>query len=263
MTAHDGQADRSVTPPQAASTSMTDTAAHRTPPSRNGDLDEPRHRPVHIATWPMGADLEDDPITEISIEPGDGAAERLRARIAGLRSVDPTRAVAVIHAGRAGDAGGLARRGAPEAAADDDWRSQLASVVNCLAGRSDGFTGDTTPTSLARLRRWTDDTLRRGAVPAAAVADVVLLVDELAANVEEHAPGWMTVDLEFFEHSVLVVVSDPHPSRMPVPGDPPPERPSGRGLMVVSGLSIRWGVVLGRTSKAVWAEVAWPPAYSA
>ncbi|UDY35549.1 ATP-binding protein [Dermatobacter hominis] len=207
----------------------------------------------------MGADLAEDPITELEVEPGDDNAERLRARVAGLRSVDPNRALAVIHGGTARAAGAAPSDGGTSA----DWRAQLAAVVACLSGASDGFTGDTTPTSLARLRRWADDTLRRGAVPAAAAADIVLLVDELASNVEEHAPGWMTVDLEFAEHSVLIVVSDPHPSRMPVPGDPPPDRPSGRGLLVVSALSTGWGVVLGRTSKAVWAEVAWPPEHGA
>jgi anti-sigma regulatory factor (Ser/Thr protein kinase) len=200
----------------------------------------------------MGADLAEDPFTELDVRPGDGHADLLRARVAGLRSIAPERAIAVVH-------GGTSRRatlGSPER---PDWRTLLTDVIGCLTGASDGFTGDTTPTSLARLRRWADDMLRRAAVPAAAGGDIVLLVDELASNVEEHAPGWMTVDLEFAEHSVLIVVSDPHPARVPVPGDPPPDRPSGRGLLVVGALSSAWGVVIGRTTKAVWAEVAWPP----
>ena len=236
---------------------MTDTAPHRS--HRHPDApfaERAGPSPLHLASWPMGADLDEDPITELEVEPDDSNAERLRARVAGLRSVDPNRALAVIHAG-ASRAAGVDASGTPSASTD--WRAQLASVVDCLSGGSDGFTGDTTPTSLARLRRWADDTLRRGAVPADAAADIVLLIDELASNVEEHAPGWMTVDLEFAEHSVLIVVSDPHPSRMPVPGVPPPDRPNGRGLLVVGALSTGWGVVLGRTSKAVWAEVAWPP----
>ena len=236
---------------------MADTTSPRTRARTD------RYAPAHLASWSIGADLDQDPITELDVEPGDGDADRLRARVAGLRALDPNRAVAVVHRGRS--AAGTDQRGGRGAGSSDsahdaqDWRRQLASVVTCLTGRSDGFTGDTTPTSLARLRKWTDETLRRGAVPAAAVADIVLLVDELASNVEEHAPGWMTVDIEFGEHSVLVVVSDPQPARMPVPGDPPPEQPNGRGLLVVSALAVQWGVVLGRTSKAVWAEVDWPP----
>ncbi len=217
-----------------------------------------RHAPAHIASWSIGADLAQDPVTEIEVEATDGDAEKLRARVAGLRAVDPNRAIAVVHRGRT-----PVGVDPPDAAPDDDvadldWRRRLESVVSCLTGRSDGFTGDTTPTSLARLRRWTEDELRSAGVPAAAIADVVLLVDELASNVEEHAPGWMTVDIELGERSVLVVVSDPQPSRMPVPADPPPDQPNGRGLLVVSALSVQWGVVLGRTSKAVWAEVDWP-----
>jgi anti-sigma regulatory factor (Ser/Thr protein kinase) len=232
---------------------MTDTAALPISMPHTADhAGRPGPRPIHLASWSIGADLEDDPVTELGVDADDATPERLRARIASLRAVDPNRAIAVVHAGRAGP-------GDDAGAATPDWRRQLAEVVDCLSGRSDGFTGDTTPTSLARLRRWAGDTLRRGAVPTAAASDIVLLIDELASNVEEHAPGWMTVDLEFAEHRVLIVVSDPHPSRMPVPGDPPPERPSGRGLLVVSALSTAWGVVLGRTSKAVWAEVAWPP----
>lgn len=221
-----------------------------------------RHAPAHIASWSLGADLERDPLTELDVESTDADAERLRARIAGLRAVDPNRAIAVVHRGRtpvgADRSGPSPAAGQPsDELGDDGWRRRLSSVLSCLAGRSDGFTGDTTPTSLASLRRWTEETLRRGAVPAAAIADVVLLVDELASNVEEHAPGWMTVDIEIDESSVLVVVSDPQPSRMPVPADPPPDQPNGRGLLVVSALSVEWGVVLGRTSKAVWAEVDW------
>ena len=261
---------------------MADTTSPRTRARTD------RYAPAHLASWSIGADLDQDPITELDVEPGDGDADRLRARVAGLRALDPNRAVAVVHRGRSaagadgpvgrgpgrsgpgsgglGSGGrGLSSQGSSSLGLSggecdaQDWRRQLASVVTCLTGRSDGFTGDTTPTSLARLRKWTDETLRRGAVPAAAVADIVLLVDELASNVEEHAPGWMTVDVEFGEHSVLVVVSDPQPARMPVPGDPPPEQPNGRGLLVVSALAVQWGVVLGRTSKAVWAEVDWPP----
>jgi anti-sigma regulatory factor (Ser/Thr protein kinase) len=242
---------------------------------RRGEVARPGPTPVHLASWSIGADLEEDPITELEVADDDATPERLRARVAALRALDANRAVAVVHAGhaRAGTAdarpadrrsGDRPRTGPSPSSqsatgpSETDWRRQLAAVVGCLSGQSDGFTGDTTPTSLARLRRWADDTLRRGAVPTSAASDIVLLVDELASNVEEHAPGWMTVDLEFAEHSVLIVVSDPHPSRMPVPGDPPPDRPNGRGLMVVAALSTGWGVVLGRTSKAVWAEVAWP-----
>lgn len=215
----------------------------------------------------MRADLTIGSITELDVLADDGDAALLHARIAGLRAVDPDLTIAVLHRGGEFAARRIAGehalrpaqdRGIDDGDGDGDWRDVLVEVVRCLGGASDGFTGDTTPTSLARLRHWTEAMLRDGAVPAAAAADVILLIDELASNVQEHAPGWMTVDVELTGHGVLVAVSDPQPSRVPVPGCPPPDQPSGRGLMVVAALSTRWGVLLGRSSKAVWAQVEWP-----
>ena len=216
------------------------------PPARSVGASMPG--PAHIAWWSGGADPARQPIVELDVGPDDGDASLLSARVDGLRAEDPDRTIALVHPGAGGPA-----------ATTDSWRSRLGEVVMCLAGRADGFTGDTTPTSLARLRRWTADTLRRAAVPRSTAADVVLVVDELVSNVEEHAPGWMTVDLELLDHGVLVVVSDPHPTRLPAPGQPPPERPAGRGMMIVAALSAQWGVILDGGTKAVWAELEWSP----
>lgn len=87
------------------------------------------------------------------------------------------------------------------------------------------------------------------------VSDVVLVTDELVNNVEEHAAGWLTVDLTWDGEGFSVGVTDPRPTALPLPRRPAPSDRSGRGLMVVSTLCPTWGVLVGPHTKTVWAWV--------
>ena len=133
--------------------------------------------------------------------------------------------------------------------------SQWLELTRAAAGldeRADdrSFTGDVTPTSLSSLRRWAMARLDGRPVDA---DDVILALSELTTNVERHGGEWLTVDLIDREHDVIVAVSDPASDRLPTPRAAQPDEPSGRGLLVVASLAMRWGVVVGPTRKTVWA----------
>lgn len=165
-------------------------------------------------------------------------AERVRAGY-------PGSALAVVHDGDAGS----------------PWMARLERVVRAVRDGEGRFTGDTTPTSLAQQRAWTRSVLEPQAESTAArwrqhaVEDVVLVVDELVSNVEQHADGWLTIDAVVDEASALVVVTDPCPDRLPVPRRVEPSDPSGRGLLVVDALAPTWGALVGRDAKSVWAWI--------
>lgn len=188
----------------------------------------------------------------------DGSAE-VRERMSELRSEHPDRLVGIVH--------GVDGRPAAEMDVADIGRL-LGSVVACAGGSGVRFPGRVSPPSFAELRGWVGEILRSlDAVTGAprdvaardvVVCDTVLLVDEMASNAVEHASGGLAVDISASADRVLVVVSDPHPERLPEVGSPPPLQPSGRGLLVVDALSRRWGFVIGNTVKSVWAEMVWP-----
>lgn len=224
-------------------------------------------RPVRLVMWDSGGGIHDEVVAT-------GDTVDVGTWILRSRSDHPGRMRAVVY----DDAHDLSHHGAATGAT---WRDRLRSVEECMhavsrhpqpAAAVHRWSGDTTTSSLALLRRWVTDVLWRHASGVAtveagrvrsaavttAVSDTVLLVDELASNVVEHAAGRLTVELTVTPERVLIVVPDPDPGHPPTLGHPPAEQPSGRGLLVVDALSLRWGIVIGRTSKAVWAEVDWP-----
>jgi anti-sigma regulatory factor (Ser/Thr protein kinase) len=93
---------------------------------------------------------------------------------------------------------------------------------------------------------------------------VVLVVAELAANAVRHGhvPGRdFHLRLTATPVTIRIEVSDTLAERRPCPAPPPPSTAptaeSGRGLLLVSQLATRWGV-MARTAapgKTVWAEV--------
>lgn len=211
-------------------------------------------RPVRFVSW-----AGDDERPANLFQADAGTSPDPAGWITRMRTEQPQRSLAVVYDVEAAET--------PEGASSSaQWRDRLWAVLVGPGGRSDRFDVDPTRTSLSDMRSWVGEVIgRRGArgargpvAPGHAVADAVLVVDELVSNAREHAAGGSTVDLTVDAGSVLVVVSDPHPESVPALGYPPPSQPSGRGLLVVDALSVRWGVVIRPTSKSVWAEVALP-----
>jgi serine/threonine-protein kinase RsbW len=115
---------------------------------------------------------------------------------------------------------------------------------------------------LGVLRRWLASLLP----PCPARDDVVTVVDELGCNAIRHTlsgqGGRFTVEVTWYEAVVRVAVTDSGAATGPtVIDDPGGEH--GRGLVVVRGLSVRWGVTGGRRGRIVWADVRWASAAAA
>jgi anti-sigma regulatory factor (Ser/Thr protein kinase) len=88
--------------------------------------------------------------------------------------------------------------------------------------------------------------------------DVPLLVSELATNAVLHARSDFSVTVVAREDRIRVEVFDRN-TRLPSPAAVPAEAYSGRGLMILQGLSSAWGVEAhAGEGKTVWFEVMHP-----
>ena len=118
---------------------------------------------------------------------------------------------------------------------------------------------------LGAMRRWLASLLP--AVPAR--DDVILVATELASNAICHTAsgrgGRFTVEITWWRSVVRVGVTDcGGPEQPRVVDDPASER--GRGLLLVTGLSLRTGACGNHQGRLVWADVRWdgpPPAAGA
>ena len=209
---------------------------------------DPR-RPSHLLSWPAGFDAEpaadDGSGPAESYQPDDGPFD-LGAWCSSRRQGDQTVLAAVYPNHSSSVPTGL----------DVAALTQVAVDFDADDGSRRAFTGDTMPTSLRALRNWATDQLAGRNGP---VDDVVLVLSELATNVERHAEGWVTVDLIDTQGVLLVAVTDPAVDRLPRPRDVGPEELTGRGLLVVASLSLAWGVVVRPSSKTVWAALPVAP----
>ncbi|MFI6861098.1 ATP-binding protein [Streptomyces sp. NPDC050421] len=93
------------------------------------------------------------------------------------------------------------------------------------------------------------------------VSDLTLCVSELLSNVIVHLGEGVPVTLRVSgTHTgrVRVELSDPAPGVWPVLRSTGSGDESGRGLLLVDALSLRWGVEQGPYGKAVWCELRAP-----
>jgi anti-sigma regulatory factor (Ser/Thr protein kinase) len=86
------------------------------------------------------------------------------------------------------------------------------------------------------------------------VDDVTLVVSELVTNAVLHASGDVRLDVFVDTAAVRVEVGDDVPTLAP-PHPAAPEGESGRGLLLVSRIALRWGVRRDGLGKVVWADV--------
>jgi hypothetical protein len=87
-------------------------------------------------------------------------------------------------------------------------------------------------------------------------ADLALIASELVINAVEHAYSAprMTVSLE--QSAVTVSVRDDLPGAAPRPQLACVGAPGGQGLLMVTALSTRWGVIPHDDGKTVWARLS-------
>jgi anti-sigma regulatory factor (Ser/Thr protein kinase) len=108
----------------------------------------------------------------------------------------------------------------------------------------------------SRARAVTAETLRAWVQPEELVDVAELIVSELVANVVEHAGTRGLLTLSLHEDGIVVEVRDERaaPPRRRRAG---PEDENGRGVMLVSSLSVKWGVrsLPDGAGKAVWCRL--------
>jgi anti-sigma regulatory factor (Ser/Thr protein kinase) len=118
-------------------------------------------------------------------------------------------------------------------------------------------TFEPSPDQVIEVRRFVAAALSAWGVEG---ADVPLLVSELATNAVLHARSEFTVGVTVEGYRVRVEVVDGN-SRLPSFATVGPEAYSGRGLMLVQGLSSAWGVdAHASDGKTIWFEVDRVPA---
>jgi signal transduction histidine kinase len=88
--------------------------------------------------------------------------------------------------------------------------------------------------------------------PADTVHDVLLVITELIDNVVQHTDGGGELHLRRDDTHVWVEVHD-HSRVFPQLQRADPRRPGGRGLLLVSAVSERWGSRPTPDGKLVWA----------
>jgi anti-sigma regulatory factor (Ser/Thr protein kinase) len=96
--------------------------------------------------------------------------------------------------------------------------------------------------------------LRSWGYEQSVVEDAELVVTELAANAILHARTSFRVTVQRCGPLARIAVRD-HARALPAVLDPEPTRPSGRGMLLVSAVSRRWGVEVTAEGKTVWAEL--------
>ncbi|MFG1928906.1 ATP-binding protein [Cryptosporangium sp. NPDC048952] len=109
--------------------------------------------------------------------------------------------------------------------------------------------------SVAQARHDVRRLLAHWEVTDTAVEDVALVVEELLANVIDHArtPFRLTVDRR--DSTIGVAVRD-ESSALPEMRDLDLTALRGRGLRLVAAIAQRWGYEREDTGKIVWAEIA-------
>jgi anti-sigma regulatory factor (Ser/Thr protein kinase) len=136
--------------------------------------------------------------------------------------------------------------------------SSYSSEVVVL-GRPDGVGGRTetfvpVPEAIRMVRRFLRCTLRAWHEDAL-VADAELVVSELATNAIRHARSPFRVSLARDDATVRVSVEDLG-AGLPREIGQSLDGVSGRGIALVSALTVRWGIARGEDGKTVWAELA-------
>ncbi len=111
------------------------------------------------------------------------------------------------------------------------------------------------PAVAAELRQRVRALLRHWGVRAETVDDVLLVLEELVANVLDHARTAFRVVVRLAGDVVHVAVRD-HSTRSPRVRPYAPHAVRGRGLQLVSTLAKSWGCEHHADGKTVWAELA-------
>jgi anti-sigma regulatory factor (Ser/Thr protein kinase) len=110
-----------------------------------------------------------------------------------------------------------------------------------------------TPDAVTHARRFVADTAREWGL-AQIAEDVQLIASELAGNTIRHAHSEFSVAISKDAASLRVAVAD-RSHTLPEQRRPANSSNSGRGLILVTALSTKWGFEPSAEGKVVWAEL--------
>jgi anti-sigma regulatory factor (Ser/Thr protein kinase) len=110
------------------------------------------------------------------------------------------------------------------------------------------------PSSPGRARRFVRAELADARLDPDLLADVELLVAELASNAVLHARTGFTVAVDQHGEVVRVQVKDGS-NQPPIIRPHQPDAVTGRGLILVDRIATRWGVDPNGRGKIVWVEL--------
>ena len=127
-----------------------------------------------------------------------------------------------------------------------------AIVPTPVADTTARFAADATAPGSAR--RLIIDALRRAGHNTELLADVQIVITELAANAVVHARSPFSISIRSTGSIVRVRVRDRSHAAPTLRGDRG-TTPQGRGMRIVAALSHRWGVDPAPDGKVVWAEL--------
>jgi len=111
------------------------------------------------------------------------------------------------------------------------------------------------PSAVPAARRFASQQLIDFDGPPELVDRTRLLVTELTTNAVMHAHSPIRLTVEPRSDRVRVEVRDDDPCAIETPHAPDPDATSGRGLWLVSALSMAWGVNRNELGKTIWFEV--------
>ncbi|HEY3480351.1 MULTISPECIES: ATP-binding protein [Amycolatopsis] len=108
--------------------------------------------------------------------------------------------------------------------------------------------------TLPSLRAWAGKSL--GHLSPDHLADVLMVIEELASNAYEHTSGPSYARLTVLSRPCVVVIEVDDPERgRPKVRPPDFDRARGRGMLLVDRLADDWGVHEHSVGKTVWARL--------
>ena len=130
---------------------------------------------------------------------------------------------------------------------------------------TDPSTGRSAPTTEVALAPSAEAAARARATLRELLTDVqvseevhetaVLLANELVINAFEHAGGAVQLRAEIHAHTVRIEVTDSSPMLPEANASVAELDERGRGLLMVTAMSSRWGVHPAPDGKTVWCEI--------
>jgi anti-sigma regulatory factor (Ser/Thr protein kinase) len=110
------------------------------------------------------------------------------------------------------------------------------------------------PAAAGEARRFVEGFCRDAHLDEEVSATAVLLTSELVTNAIIHGRTPSMLQVSSPPGLLRVLVRDDNPTS-PVPGHPGPDRPGGRGLLLVELMSSAWGFEPSPVGKSVWFEM--------